>query len=95
MVKENKSPGVDGISPKLLKEIIDRISIRLANFLICHLKGELFHQNGRKQMLHHNYKNYRPVTLTSVLWKLLETYIRSHMVYFLVKKQINNLNMGS
>ena len=85
MVKENKSPGVDGIPSKLLKEIIDGISIRLANFLICHLKRELFHQNGRKQILHHNYKNDRPVTLTSVLWKLLETFIRSHIVYFPLK----------
>ena len=59
---------------------------RLVNFLICHLKRELFHQNGRTQMLHHYYKNYRPVTLTSVLWKLLETFIRSHMVNVLVKK---------
>ena len=35
MMKENKSPGVDGIPPKLLKGIIfiDDISIPLAIFL--------------------------------------------------------------
>jgi len=38
IVKENKSPGVDGIPSKLLKEIIDGISIRLANFFNLSLK---------------------------------------------------------
>ena len=31
-MKDNKSPGVDGISPKLLKEIVEQISIPLAIF---------------------------------------------------------------
>ena len=30
-MKDNKSPGVDGIPPKLLKEIVDQISTPLAN----------------------------------------------------------------
>ena len=30
MMKENKSPGVNGITPKLLKEIVNEISIPLA-----------------------------------------------------------------
>ena len=30
-MKENKSPGVDGISPKILKEIVKKISTPLAN----------------------------------------------------------------
>ena len=29
-MKNNKSPGVDGIPPKLLKEIVEQISIQLA-----------------------------------------------------------------
>ena len=29
-MKDNKSPGVDGISPKLLKEIVEQMSIPLA-----------------------------------------------------------------
>ena len=29
-MKENKSPGVDGISPKILKEIVEQISTPLA-----------------------------------------------------------------
>ena len=30
-MKENKSPGVDGISPKILKEIVEQISMPLAH----------------------------------------------------------------
>ena len=33
--KDNKSPGVDGIPPKLLKEIIEQISTSL-KCLTCH-----------------------------------------------------------
>ena len=29
-LKDNKSPGTDGISPRLLKEIVDDISVPLA-----------------------------------------------------------------
>ena len=32
-MKDNKSPGVDGIPPKLLKEIVEQISIPLAKLL--------------------------------------------------------------
>ena len=35
-------------------------------------------------------ENYRPVSLTSVVCKLLETLIRDHMVEFLVKHQLIN-----
>ena len=31
-MKDNKSPGVDGIPPKLLKEIVEQISTPLATF---------------------------------------------------------------
>ena len=50
IMKKSKSPGVDGITPKLLKEIVNEISIPLAVFLIYHLKRDLFQQNGRRQM---------------------------------------------
>ena len=52
MMKTNKSPGVDGIKPKLLKEIVNEISTPFANFfnISLNLKRELFQQNGRRQM---------------------------------------------
>ena len=50
-MKENKSPGVDGISPKILKETVQQISTPLAHCLTCHCRRELYLLNGRKQTL--------------------------------------------
>ncbi|MBA1446783.1 MAG: hypothetical protein FE835_18145 [Gammaproteobacteria bacterium] len=97
-MKDNKSPGVDGIPPKLLKEIVDQISTPLAIFFNLSLKEgivplewkeanitPLFKKGSRNRT-----ENYRPVSLTSVLCKLLETLIRDHMVEFLVKHKLIN-----
>ena len=35
-MKDNKSPGVDGIPPKLLMETVEQISIPLAEYSTCH-----------------------------------------------------------
>ena len=81
-MKDNKSPEVDGIPPKLL-EIVEQISTPLQ-----------FLQNGKKQLVKKGSRtkpeNYRPVSLTSVVCKLLETLITDHMVEFLVKHKLIN-----
>ena len=79
MMKENKSPGVDGIPPKLLKEIIDEISIPLANCFNLSLKEGIFPSEWKEANVTPLFKkgsrskieNYRPVNLTSVLCKSL------------------------
>ena len=94
-MKDNKSPGVDGISPKLLKEIVEQNSTPLAKLSLeegivpskwkeANIKP-LFKKGSRN-----NPDNYRPVSLTSVVCKLLETLIRDHMVEFLVKHNFIN-----
>ena len=50
-MKDNKSPGVDGIPPKLLKEIVEQIIHYLQICLTCHWKKEQFLHNGKKQIL--------------------------------------------
>ena len=96
-MKDNKSPGIYGIPPKLLKEIVEQISIPLEIFFNLSLEEgivplewkeanitPLFQKGSRNKP-----DNYTPVSLTSVVCKLLlETLIRDHMVEFLVK-QIN------
>ena len=97
-MKDNKSPGVDGIPPKLLMETVEQISIPLARVFNLSLKEgvvpfewkeaniiPLFKKGSRNKS-----ENYRPVSLTSVICKLLEKLIKDHMVDFLVKHKLLN-----
>ena len=97
-MKDNKSPGVDGIPPKLLLEIVEQISIPLATVFNLSLEEgivplewkeaniiPLFKKGSRNKS-----ENYRPVSLTSVICKLLERLIKNHLVDFLVKNKLIN-----
>ena len=92
-MKDNKSPGVEGIPPKLLKEIVEQISTPLAKLFNLSLEEgivpsewkeanitPLFKKGSRKKP-----ENYRPVVC-----KLPETLIRDHMVEILVKHKLIN-----
>ena len=52
-MKDNKSPGVDGIAPTILKETVEQISKPLAHVFNMSLRRaymrELFLYNGKKQ----------------------------------------------
>ena len=97
-MKDNKSPGVDGIPPKLLLEIVEQISIPLATVFNLSLEEgivplewkeaniiPLFKKGSRNKS-----ENYTPVSLTSVICKLLERLIKDHLVDFLVKNKLIN-----
>ena len=103
-MKDNKSPGVDGIPPKLLKEIVEQISTPLAKVFNLSLQEGIVPSEWKETNIMPLFKkasrimpeNYRPVSLTSVVCKLLETLIRDHMVEFLVKhKLISTSQHGS
>ena len=81
-MKDNKSPGVDGIPPKLLKEIVEQISTPLAKLFNLSLKEGIVPSEWKEANITLLFKgsrnkpeNYRPVSLTSVVCKLLETLI--------------------
>ena len=97
-MKENKSPGVDGIAPKILKETVEQICTPLARVFNMSLQEgivplewkeaniiPLFKKGSRNKSV-----NYRPVSLTSVICKVLETIIRDHMMDFLIKHKLIN-----
>ena len=92
-MKDNKSPGVDGIPPKLIKEFVEQISTPLAKVFNLSLGEGIVPSKWKEANITPLFKkerrnkpeNYRPVSLTSVVCKLLETLIRDHMVEFLVK----------
>ena len=97
-MKDNKSPGVDETPTKLLKEIVEQISAKLAKVFNLSLEEVIVPSEWKeanitplfKKGSRNKPKNYRPVSLTSVVYKLLETLIRDHMVEFLVKHKLIN-----
>ena len=97
-MKENKAPGVDGISPKILKETVEEISTPLAHVFNMSLQEGIVPLEWKeanviplfKKCSRNKSVNYRPVSLTSVICKLLETIIRDHMMDFLIKHKLIN-----
>ena len=97
-IKVSKAPGPDKITPRVLKEIKHQIckplSIifnksltagkvpsdwKLANVTPIFKKGDKSHPG-----------NYRPISLTSIVCKLMETIIRDNMVKFFEENNIIN-----
>ena len=97
-MKDNKSPGADGIPPKLLMETVEQISIPLARAFNLLLKERVVSFEWKEANIIPLFKrgsknksdNYRPVSLTSVICKLLERLIKKHMVDFLVRHKLLN-----
>ena len=94
-LKDNKSPGADGISPRLLKEIVDDISVPLAIAFNLSIQDGIVPREWKNANIIPIFKkgsrckteNCRPVSLTSVIYKLLESLLRDHMVDFLNQTQ--------
>ena len=85
-LKNSKSPGADGISPRLLKEIVDDISVPLAIAFNLSIQDGIVPREWKNANIIPIFKkgsrckseNYRPVSLTSVICKLLESLLRDH-----------------
>ncbi|KAK2184578.1 hypothetical protein NP493_260g04038 [Ridgeia piscesae] len=96
-IKDNKSPEVDGIPPKLLLEIVEQISILLATVFNLSLEEGVVPLEWKEANIIPLFKkgssnkseNYRPVSLISVICKLLERLIKDRLVDFLVKNNIS------
>ena len=97
-MKENKSPGIDGISPKILKETVEQISKPLAHVFNLSLQEGIVPLEWKEansiplfqKGLRNKSVNYWPVRLTKVICKLLEKIIRDHMMDFLIKHKLIN-----
>ena len=80
-MRDNKSPGVDGIVPKLLMESVEQISTPLAKLFNLSLEEGIVPSEWKEANITPPFRkgsrnkpdNYRPVSLTSVVCKLLET----------------------
>ena len=95
-LKDNKSPGVDGINPKLLMETVEQISIPLTRVFYLSLKEAVVPFEWKeaniiqlfKKGLRNKSENYRPMRLTSLICKLLERLIKVYIVDFLVRHKL-------
>ena len=95
-LKPRKSPGPDGIHPLILKNCADTLAISICkiynmSFSLgkipdCWKQADIIplHKKGAKN----NCKNYRPVSLTSILCKVCEKIARQHLEEFWITKDI-------
>ena len=97
-LKANKSPGPDGILPRVLKEVKDQIS-PIFVYLFNSLLSQTFvpedwkianvvpiFKKGKRDVKN----NYRPVSLTSILSKLMESVLAEKLREFLDSNNILN-----
>ena len=95
-LKSNKTPGPDKISPRILKETLNEISKPLSDLFNLSLKTckvpqewkfanvtPIFKKGSKDQP-----ENYRPISLTSVVCKLLENILRDKIVKYLEKNKL-------
>ena len=95
-LKTNKSPGPDKLHPRVLREVSDVI----AKPLTIIFKNSIENKELPLEWKHANvsaiYKkgnkthplNYRPVSLTSIVCKILESIIRDHNIYHMKENKL-------
>ena len=54
-MKENKSPGVEGLSPKMLKETVEQISKPLAHVFNMSLQEGIVPKNRMERSKHYSF----------------------------------------
>ena len=92
----NKSPGPDKIHPKLLKELAEQLSDPLTNFFNSSFRNGHVPTAWKQANITAIFKkgdkskpnNYRPVSLTSILSKLMEKLIRKMLVDHMKENQL-------
>ena len=95
-LKVNKSPGPDCIHPKILVELSEELATPLLMIFEQSLQSKklpdewkwanisaIFKKGSRKDPL-----NYRPVSLTSIVCKIMEQIIRDHIIEHMRKNKL-------
>ena len=95
-LKVNKSPGPDSIHPRILNEIALSISIPITDIFRTSLRNRELPERWKQAHVSAIFKkgektlpqNYRPVSLTCILCKMMESIVRDHFIDHMKK---NNL----
>ena len=85
---DNKACGPDDINPRLLKEIVDYITIPLTTIINKSIKDSCLPLDWKNAHISPIYKkgpkdlaiNYRPVSLTSIVCKIMESIIKDSIM---------------
>ena len=93
-LKEDKAMGPDEIHPKILRECSEQLAGPLARLFRMSLSDGVVPESWRRANVSPIFKkgsmkkveNYRPVSLTSQLCKVMESIIRDHLVEFLERE---------
>jgi hypothetical protein len=102
-LKIDKSPGPDELHPRLLKELAKSLTKPLCIIFNQSLRLKMTPKQWKKVTISAIFKkgnrsmagNYRPVSLTSVVCKLLEKIIREHIKkHMKVNKSFSNKQFG-
>ena len=95
ILNPSKSPGHDNWHPYFLRELANTLSVPLP-ILFNKSQNEGAHKRWRKAVITATYKNgqriqpgnYRPVSLTSVISKIMESLIRDEIVQHMAKYKL-------
>jgi len=87
-LRSDKAPGADDISPRVLVELKDKITMPVTMIMKCSLDSGLVPDDWKaayvtpvyKKDAKSNVSNYRPISLTSQLCKIFETIVRDAIV---------------
>ena len=87
-INTGKSQGPDEVNPKLLMELRGELCKRLASLFNLSIQSGVIHQDWRDASVAPLHKkgskskpeNYRPVSLTSIISKLLESMVKDSIV---------------
>ena len=94
-LNQDKSSGPDNVSALMLKKLSNAFSVRISRILIkSYQKGQLpkawktakvspLHKVGSKLDI----KNYRPVSLTSIVGKIMERLLREEILVYLINNK--------
>jgi hypothetical protein len=93
--KIDKSPGLDGIHPRVLKECAAELAEPLTVLFRKTLQGEIpadwreasvtpIYKKGKRT----DVTNYRPISLTSIICKIMEKLIRNALLHHLISEKI-------
>ena len=103
LLKADKSPGPDGIHPLLLRRAADSLCQPLTDIFMKSFTEAVVPRDWRDAVISPIYKkgprslpeNYRPVSLTSVVCKVMESIVRDRIVDMLNKNGfINKIQHG-